>query len=417
MTAIKLHESLTNVRRAAGRAFLLSTLLALVFVAIASAHAQTFSVLYRFEGNGGGSLPESGVIVGSNGILYGVTEDGGSFDYGTVFSLHSGSVEILHNFLGGGGLFPVGGRLQDSAGNLYGTADNGGTSEGGGCRHGCGVIFKRDTTGTQTVLYAFTGQADGGYPESRLIQDAAGNFYGVTFAGGDTSCEFGLGCGVIFKLDTANHYSVLYTFTGGTDGYFPEGLVADTAGNLYTTTYSGGTYSRGAVLKLDTAGTLSILYSFPGTTDGNDPAGPLLIDKAGNLYGTTFGVYANGFGEVYKLDTSGNITVLHSFTTPVGGEYPEGLVMDQAGNLYGVTLGGGTGTGCYYGSCGLVFRLDTGGNFVALHSFSGADGQLPTSLTMDKAGNLYGTTMGGGQGSRQQCAYYKGCGVVFELTP
>jgi uncharacterized repeat protein (TIGR03803 family) len=409
-----------NIRQTESTSLLLAWLL-LSLMAMPAAHAQTFAVLHNFAGNGDGALPLSGVIVDPKGNLYGVTEDGGSFDYGTLFSLAATEINIVHNFVGSDGLYPEAGLLEDSAGNLYGTATDGGTDEGGGCFHGCGVIFKRDPSGTQTVLHAFTGQEDGGSPNSPLIQDSAGNFYGTTFAGGITSCEFGLGCGVIYKLDATGAFSVLYSFTGMTDGYFPEGLVLDAAGNLYTTTYAGGAYRYGAIVKLDTAGVLSVLYSFTGSTDGNDPAGSLVIDQAGNLYGTTFGVYVHGFGEVYKLDTSGNLTVLHTFTTsgnqtPVGGAYPEGLVMDSAGNLYGVTLGGGTGTNCYYGSCGLVFKLDTSNNFSVLHSFSGGDGQLPTRLTMDKSGTLYGTTEGGGLNGQRQCSYYKGCGVVFKLT-
>jgi uncharacterized repeat protein (TIGR03803 family) len=419
MTASKVRrQSLIKMwRRVLNHASALIVLVALAFVAIPLAQAQTFTVLHKFRGHGDGAFPTSGVIRDAKGNLYGVTEYGGSFSYGTLFSLDPSGIKIAHNFLGGEGLFPEGGLSLDSSGNLYGTAYDGGAYEKGGCTHGCGVLFERDATGNQTVLHAFTGKDDGGNPETTLIQDAAGNLYGVTFAGGIKSCFYGYGCGVIFKLDTANQYSVLYSFTDMTDGKFPAGLVADGAGNLYTTTYDGGTYGYGAVLKLDPTGKLSVLYSFTGSTDGNDPTGSLLIDQEGNLYGTTFGVYANGLGSVYKLDPLGNITVLYSFTTPEGGEYPEGLVMEAAGNLYGVTLGGGTGTGCYYNSCGLIFKLDTGGNFTVLHTFTGGDGELPTNLTIDKAGNLYGTTLGGDGKGSLECSAYHGCGVVFKLTP
>ncbi len=423
MTASQVQrENLIKIRQrvashASGLLLLVALVVALAFVAIRSAQAQTFTVLHKFRGHGDGVFPTFGVIRDPNGKLYGLTQYGGSFSYGTLYSLDSSGLKIAHNFLGGEGLFPNGGLFLDSTGNLYGTTDDGGAYEKGGCTHGCGVLFQRDATGNQTVLYAFTGKDDGGNPYTPLIQDAAGNLYGVTSGGGIDSCFYGYGCGVIFKLDTAHQYSVLYRFTDMADGKFPEGLVADGAGNLYTTTYDGGTYGYGAVLKMDPAGTLTVLYSFTGSTDGNDPTGSLLIDQAGNLYGTTFGIYAGGLGSVYELDRSGNFTVLYTFTTPAGGAYPEGLVMDAAGNLYGVTLGGGTGTGCYYESCGLVFKLDTGGNFTVLHSFSGSDGELPTNLTIDKAGNLYGTTLGGdGEGSRE-CSGYHGCGVVFELTP
>jgi uncharacterized repeat protein (TIGR03803 family) len=390
--------------------------LAISLVATPSAQAQTFTLLHGFGQPGDGAEPTSGVIVDPAGNIYGVTPSGGSFNYGIVFSLDAaGNESVLHSFLGGEGLSPAGGLFLDGAGNIYGTTGDGGTPEGGGCAHGCGTVFKRDAAGNQTELYAFTGKTDGGGPDAALIRDAAGNFYGTGSMGGSQSC-FGAGCGVIFKLDAANQESVLYIFMDGTDGKFPHGLVADPAGNLYGATYDGGTYGKGVVFEVDPAGTLTVLHSFTGGSDSDNPTGLLVRDAAGNLYGTTYsGLFdASGFGIVYKLDPSGKLTVLHSFTEEADGEYPNSLLRDTAGNLYGVTLGGGTGSGCYYGSCGTVFKLDTSGNKTVLHNFTGSDGQLPIGLSMDKAGNLYGTTLGGGKGS--QCSYYKGCGVVFKLT-
>ena len=118
---------------------------------------------------------------------------------------------------------------------------------------------------------------------------------------------------------------------------------------------------------------------------------------------------------VFKLDAASKLTVLYSFTGGTDGRYPGTLVSDQAGDLYGTALGGGTGSGCYYGACGTVFKVDTEGKLTVLHSFKGGDGELPNGLMIDGAGNLYGTTLGGGKGSA--CSYYHGCGVVFELTP
>ena len=385
-------------------------------IATTSAHAQTFTLLHEFGQPGDGAEPSSGVIVDPSGNVYGVTLNGGAFNYGIVFRLDAaGNESVLHNFLGGEGLSPGGGLFLDGAGNIYGTTATGGTPENGGCAHGCGTVFKRDAAGVQTELYAFTGKTDGGAPDAALIRDAAGNFYGTGSIGGSQSC-FGAGCGVIFKLDAANQESVLYSFMDGTDGKYPHGLVADPAGNLYGATYDGGTYGKGGVFEVDQAGTFTVLHSFTGGADSDNPTGLLVRDEAGNLYGTTYsGLFeAQGFGIVFKLDTQGKLTVLHSFTEATDGEYPTSLLRDAAGNLYGVTLGGGTSSGCYYGSCGTVFKLDSSGNKTVLHNFTGSDGQLPNSLTTDKAGNLYGTTLGGGKGS--QCAYYKGCGVVFKLT-
>jgi uncharacterized repeat protein (TIGR03803 family) len=401
-------------RCVASRTSILVIVLALI--TSPSVQAQTFTVLHEFNGAGDGAEPTSGVTLDS-GVLFGVTSIGGSFNYGTLFRLDTaGHESVLHSFLGGEGLGPLGGMIKDSAGNLYGTSVDGGTPEGGGCAHGCGTIFKRDTAGNQTVLYAFTGKTDGGAPNAALIRDAAGNLYGTTTNGGVPFCYVSFGCGVIFKLDTANHETVLYQFADGIDGKMPSGLVADSAGNFYGTTYDGGTYGIGAIFKLDQTGTLTVLYSFPGGADSSDPAGHLIRDRAGNLYGTTYAAFdTQGYGIVFKLDSAGSFTVLYNFTVPVDGEYPNSLVMDGAGNLYGLTLGGGTGSGCYYGSCGTVFKLDTSGNKTILHSFNGSDGELPNGLTMDSAGNLYGTTLGGGKG--RGCSYYRGCGTVFTLTP
>jgi len=394
----------------------------LTLLVLPSAHAQTFTVLHYFTGAGDGAAPASAPIVGPSGSLYGVTPNGGSFDYGVLYRIDkNGKESLLHNFLGGEGLAPSGGLLFDPSGNLYGTTLQGGTPEGGGCAHGCGTVFKRDASGIQTILYVFSGTYDGGAPNVAMIRDAAGNLYGTTYNGGVKSCYVGFGCGVIFKLDTTNHESVLYSFMDGTDGKNPLGLVADAAGNLYGTTYDGGIYGKGCVFKLDSSGTFTVLYSFTGGADSDNPNGHLVLDKAGNIFGTTnSGLYeASGFGVVFKLDPAGNLTVLHNFADPTDGEYPNSLVMDAAGNLYGVTFGGGSGTGCYYGSCGTVFKLDTSLNKTVLHSFSGVDGQLADGLTMDNAGNLYGTTQGGGRGGARgtRCYYYRGCGVVFKLTP
>jgi uncharacterized repeat protein (TIGR03803 family) len=396
-------------------AILVAIALAISLISVPSVQAQTFTVLHEFGQPGDGAEPASGVIVDSSGNVYGVTLNGGSFNYGIVFSLDAaGNESVLHNFLGGDGLSSDGGLFLDGAGNIYGTTANGGTPEAGGCAHGCGTVFKRDAAGVQNELYAFTGTTDGGAPDAALIRDAAGNFYGTGSIGGSQSC-FGAGCGVIFKLDAANQESVLYIFMDGTDGKFPHGLVADPSGNLYGATYDGGTYGKGGVFEVDPAGTFTVLHSFTGGADSDNPTGLLVRDQAGNLYGTTnSGPSGVGFGIVYKLEPSGKLKVLHSFTEEADGKYPISLVRDAAGNLYGVTLGGGTSSGCYYGGCGTVFKLDTGGNKTVLHSFTGSDGQLPIGLTMDRAGNLYGTTLGGGKGS--QCAYYKGCGVVFKLT-
>ena len=396
------------------RNLLRSALIASLVLSV-SAHAQTFTVLHRFVGKAGGIAPPARVIGDSAGNLYGITQSGGSFNFGTVFKLDPNRQEVvLHSFSAGDGLAPEGSLIWGKNGVRYGTTYDGGMLQGGKCRHGCGTVFSIDKSGKETVVYAFKGGSDGANPGSNLALDPDGNLYGTTFSGGQLSCYVG-GCGVIFKIDSSGHQSVLYRFTDHSDGKSPVGLIRDNAGNLYFTTYDGGTSNLGGIFKLDTTGTLSILHSFTGGDDSGDPNGSLAGDPSGNLYGATNGNSQNDFGVIFKIDSKGTYSVLYQFTSASDGEYPNSLVLDKAGNLYGLTYAGGSGTGCYYDGCGTVFKLDPSNNKTILHDFAGPDGQLPNGLILDNAGNLYGTTLGGGNGSG--CTYYKGCGTVFKLVP
>jgi uncharacterized repeat protein (TIGR03803 family) len=330
---------------------------------------------------------------------------------------------VLHTFTSGAadGQDPLHGSLiLDTAGNLYGATSLGGS---GACNGGCGVVFKLDKSGTFTVLYAFTGTgSDGKYPYGSLIRDNAGNFYGTTFGGGTSgaACN-GYGCGTVYKLDPAGHETVLYSFTGGVDGATPEaGLVQDAAGNLYGTTDLGGAYNWGTVFKVDPSGNETVLHDFDGLTgDGGDVMGGLISDSAGNLYGTTQGGgtsgclpgFNMGCGTVFEVAPDGTETVLYRFPYPnTEGEWPgeERLLRDYAGNLYGVTQGS------YLAGGGKIFRLDPSGNFKVLHTFTGgAGGQNPwAGVISDPQGNIYGTTPEGGG---TKCNY--GCGTVFKLSP
>jgi uncharacterized repeat protein (TIGR03803 family) len=246
---------------------------------------------------------------------------------------------------------------------------------------------------TYSVLYSFKGSPDGAVPVAELVGDSAGNLYGTTAFGGAY-----LYYGTVFKLDAAGNETVLYSFKGyPDDGWDPHaGLVRDSAGNRYGTTYSGGAYRWGTVFKLDAAGNETVLYSFKGTPDGGFPIAGLVRDSAGKLYGTTFYGgscwYSDGCGTVFKLDAAGNERVLHSFHGEPDGRYPDaGLVRDHAGNLYGTTEQGGAS------SVGTVFKLDMAGNETVLYSFRDSpDGALPhAGLVRDHAGNLYGTMLRG----------------------
>jgi uncharacterized repeat protein (TIGR03803 family) len=342
-------------------------------------------VLYSFIAPPQGANPTSGVIRDSAGNLYGTAVDGGAFNSGVVYKLDkTGKEKVLYSFTGGAdGSQPHAGVIRDSTGNLYGTTRFGGTSQ-------MGVVYKLDTTGKETVLYSFTGGADGRAPFAGVVRDPSGNLYGTTDSGG--ASDFG----TVFKVDTAGRETVLYSFTGGADGGNPEraGVVRDSAGNLYGTTFNGGASLVGVVYKLETAGQETVLYSFTGETDGGNPLAGVIRDSVGNLYGTTAGGGASGWGTVYKLNTSGQEMVLYSFTGADDGGQPQaGVIMDSTGNLYGTTEFGGAS------QLGVVYKVDKTGKETVLHTFTGgADGSLPdyAGVIRDSAGNLYGTTNSGG---------------------
>ena len=408
----------TKTRRQ-GRRWLLAFAIMLGFAAVSpSARAQTFTTVYSFTGGADGAYP-SNLILDSAGNLYGTAFSGGSptcappyQGCGTVFKLDtSGKLTVLYHFTGkADGGYPYGGIISDSAGNFYGTTFSGGDLT---CNQraffglGCGTVFKLDATGHETVLHAFTGVPDGAGPQGGLVEDAEGDLYGVTGGGG--GCSDKLGCGTVFKVDASGQETVLHAFNGGPDGNDPEGLMQDAAGNLIGTAAVGGRYFVGTVFEVDTAGEFSVLHNFSGGSDGNTPESGLASDGQ-HFYGTTVsGGPTNG--TVYKIDDTGKEAVVYSFRGVPDGDSPKGtLAHDAAGNLYGTTLGGGDPF-CFGGlGCGTVFRLDTHGQEKVLYRFTnGTDGNTPLSgVIRDAAGNLYGTTYYGG-------AY--GFGTIFKIVP
>jgi uncharacterized repeat protein (TIGR03803 family) len=222
-----------------------------------------------------------------------------------------------------------------------------------------------DTSGAYSVLYNFCSAAncaDGASPLGNLIQDSAGNLYGVTSGGGNS------GGGTLFKLDTSGQYSVLYSFcslANCTDGASPAGVMRDPAGNFYGTTSGGGGHASGTVFRLDTAGSETVLYSFcsaANCADGGAPGAGVIEDAAGSLYGTTTsGGNAIGAGTVFRLDTAGHLTVLHALCSAANctdGVNPNAIVEDAAGYLYGTTAWGGKFSR-YTSGYGTVFKIDT----------------------------------------------------------
>ena len=413
-------------------ALALAIVFALTVVLTQSIHAQTYTVIHNFTGGQDGANPYAGLTLGAaSDFFYGTSTLGGN-GAGTVFKLryvNSGWIFTpLYSFqqVGRRGLHNATARVIISQnGTLYGTTQYGGQGTcdlGGG---GCGTVYNLKpppsrpssifSPWSETELYAFTGGDDGGQPgNGDVVFDHAGNLYGTTLRRGVNDN------GTVYELMPSNGNwteSVVYSFIGANDGSMPNGgVIFDSAGNLYGTTYSGGTYDNGTVYQLTPSGSgwaKNILYSFHGGSDGANPVGGLIIDQSGKLYGTT-GYGGSGFGGVvFRLTPSSDgwiYTTLYSFTrsglgTPPG---PQGsLFMDAAGNLYGTTYSDGT-----YGY-GSVFKLTPSGGgwtYTSLHDFAGSsDGCSPWgSVLLDTRGNLYGTSSSCGA---------DGYGVVFEIMP
>lgn len=314
----------------------------------------TLKVLESFTGSNG-AAPIGGLISDKKGNLFGTTEAGGVVTKlcgrahcGTVFELPSGGGEkVLHDFEGkSDGEQPFAGLTMDNSGTLYGTTADAFER----CR--CGTIFKVSSDGKETVLHTFAGGSDGAYPYyGTLLIDTTGNLYGTTSAGGGSGCG-GMGCGTVFKLATDGTETILHAFAGGSDGEDPSGgLIADNAGNLYGTTYTGGggkacpnNVGCGTIFKVAPDGTETVLYVFTGGSDGANPTSSLVSDTSGNLYGTTTeNSIANAYGNVFELSSTGVETVLYAFTGGSDGVDPTaGLSIDESGNLYGAAYAGGS---------------------------------------------------------------------------
>jgi len=304
-------------------------------------------ILYSFPGFVYGGYPFGKLVRDKAGSLYGTTlSGGGQFGdkYGTAFQLKSnGKIRNLIVFSGLNGISPGAGLIEDSAGNFYGT-----TSEGGPTADGTVFLFSR--FGHQKVLYGFGAPPDGGLPYSPLFRDDTGNLYGTTLGGGSG------GFGTVFAVDRFGKENTLYSFLGGTAGEHPNaGLIRDQQGVFYGTTVgTTGVYPPfyyGTIFKLDPSGTETLLYSFTGGTDGGFPYGGLVQDKAGNLYGTTYAGGSFNHGTVFMLDPKGNLTTLHHFTGGMDGSSPYAGLLLQGGQLYGTAASGGAFTS------GTVFRI------------------------------------------------------------
>jgi uncharacterized repeat protein (TIGR03803 family) len=393
------------------------------------AQAQKEITLYNFTGASDGYAPLGGLLLDSSGSLYGTTFFGGTVSgpcnigCGTVFRLAQNAgtwtFNARHSFAGSPTDVghPSGQMVSDPAGNIYGTAEY-----GGGLNNCCGGIFElsRSQSWAESLISIFhlnTGQSPVGltYHGSSLYGTTT---FGPAMQGNKT------GFGTVYQLSRKNavwQRAIIYAFTGGSDGYEPNGwLVFDQHGNLYGSTPNGGSGS-GDIYELShtaSAWNLNVIADVG--------SGPMIIDQSGNLYGSLpEGGSSNcefGCGSIVELQNTGigwNLITLYEFTDVTDGEEPSGLVLDANGNLYGTTFLGGTGTCQFYqySGCGTVFKLTSGNSGwqkTTLYNFTGgSDGEFPNGapLVIDSSGNLFGATVGG--------ATYgtPGYGTIYEIQP
>ncbi len=419
------HQHLCSTSPFGWLAFFLAAVFVLSTFAAQTAQAQTLTVLHEFAGGVDGANPSAGLTLDRAGELYGTSSGAAQSTIGTVFRITPSNwlLEPVYKFVQfNHGLYPNTRLIFGPDGSLYGTTWKGG---GGACAgEGCGVIFKLQPPvsiacrsafcpWTQTVLYTFTGGPDGWQP-GPVILDAAGNIYGNTYYGGTgADCQ----CGTVYELKLSGGVwkkTILHSFDGP-DGGDPDGpLVLDRAGNLYGTTIIGGSANKGLLYELSpgVSWTQTVLHSFQGS-DGVYPNGGLIADTSGELYGVTADGGSFGLGSVFRLMQPGNWTFesLYSFTSYSTGGSPHGpLVFDSAGNLYGITDFGAF-------SDGTVFKLTFANqSWVAtdLHDFIGTEGTFVNpGLIIDTDGNLYGTAFGN---SNVETCYPTGCGTVWEIT-
>lgn len=393
----------------------------------APATSQAYRIIHRFGRalkERGGANPSTELIE-LNGTFYGTTRGGGTYRYGTIYSITpAGAKHTLYSF---GAAADDGSQPSASLtalnGTLYGVTAGGGTCYGG-------TIFSlrpSTTSGSYAVLHDFCN-SDGENPQGALIA-VSGTLYGTA------SQYLGSGpySGAVFSLTTGGVYTVLHYFpqpiTYG-DGYDPTGNLAAIGDTLYGTTEAGGTTGAGTVYSITTAGKERLVYSFLGTSDGEGPMGGVYA-SGGTLYGTTYTggegscFLGSGCGVVFGVTTKGVEKLLYRFDAAAGGQNPVAGVIDVDGTLYGTTAWGGGGT-CEFDTtrfvgCGTVYALTASGTETVLHTFvGGTDGSNPESDLLSANGALYGTTTSGGFTKKCHIARGEadvGCGTVFTLTP
>ncbi|MBA3354067.1 MAG: putative Ig domain-containing protein, partial [Blastocatellia bacterium] len=354
-----------------------------------------------------GKNPAAGLVQGSDGSFYGTTSNGGLNEFGTVYKIApDGLVTTLINFSGTAGVnpgsTPLAPLIFGSDGKLYGT-----TSEGGA--NNFGTVFRLSVSGVMELLYSFgVGNDDGANPKGKLVQGADGNYYGMTYSVSNVNSA---PYGKIFRITPNGTVTILFSFTGA-EGAFPtSGLLQGRNGNFYGVTFAGGDNGLGTIFKMDPLGTVTLLYSFDGGTNGSNPQGELVEDPVivGRFYGVASNGGASGYGTVYRVDAGSPVpVVLASFNGTANGANPHaGLTLSADNKLNGTTFAGGANNlGTYFQ---ITNRIVGGISFTA--SFNGLNGSGPDGAVLEDSvapGTFYGTTYSGGETTS---------GTVFSVTP
>jgi uncharacterized repeat protein (TIGR03803 family) len=354
-----------------------------------------FTVLHEFDGKAGEGYPYAALVQGLDGRLYGTTVNGGSDGSGTVFTLDlSGNFQVLGEFKG----TPVSSNtdlIQTNDDNFYGTTSSGGSYD-------YGAVFEWTPSGDLTILHSFDGYTEGAFPKS-VLKGNDGSLYGITDSGWLDWYFSDYISPTLFKIDPDGNFSSLYAFSTSSTGEVNGKLVQTSDGSIYgTLTY--GLNGYGTLFKLDPAsGNVTIVHEFDGAAGGANPQSEVIQGTDGNLYGIASGGGTSGIGIVYKLDLSGNFSVLHDFNGTGEGAYPNALIQDSGGHLYGTTSAGGP-----YGA-GIMYQLDLSGNFSVLHEFDTSEvGGGLTSFLRDSSGNFYGATLDNGNDYN---------GLLFKIDP
>jgi uncharacterized repeat protein (TIGR03803 family) len=352
--------------------------MAVIWAFAATMHAQSYKVLVNFIEKPSEPI-EPGIIAQSRGgYLLTTSPDYQAYDNGTAFRVEtSGALTVLHEFDKSDGSLPAGGLTLGRDGRFYGTTVFGGTNNSG-------TIFQMTPDGIVKTLHEFVGAADG-YPEAAPIQSLYGDFYGTT-TGNDANP------GTIYKIDTNGSFTSLHTFTGA-DGSNPlEPLVQATSFWFYGTTEHGGPNQVGTIFRINSSGDFEVLFNF----DYAHGAYPVALIQAidGNFYGASYLGGQDDQGVVFKMTPTRQVTVLHEFTGGNDGFHPLGnLIQATDGYLYGTAAEGGASGG------GVLFRISTSGEFTVLHSFEPSTGSAPMALIQHTNGFLYGDTNTGGTGN------------------